>query len=72
MIIYLQFVGRKPGFPSSDFLIINKQLIQTSAAWYVDVDQAARDGIDVVSRRGGERRPRRCKLARSREMATAL
>ena len=41
MIIYLQFVRRKPGFPSSDLRIVNKQFIQTSAARYVDVDQAA-------------------------------
>ena len=44
MIICLLFVERKPGYPSCDLLILNKQLMQTGAARYVDVDQAARDG----------------------------
>ena len=38
MIICLHFVERKPGYPSYDLLM------QTGAARYVDVDQAARDG----------------------------
>ena len=41
MIICLHFVERKPGYPSCDLLIPNKQLMQTGAARYVDVDQAA-------------------------------
>ena len=41
MIICLHFVERKPGYPSCDLLILNKQLMQTGAARYVDVDQAA-------------------------------
>ena len=43
MIICLHFVERKPGYPSCDLLILNKQLMQTGAARYVDVDQATRD-----------------------------
>ena len=40
MIICLHF-ERKPGYPSCDLLILNEQLMQTGAAWHVDVDQAA-------------------------------
>ena len=32
MIIFLQVVGRKPGFPSSDLLIFNNPLRQTGVA----------------------------------------
>ncbi|EMS55637.1 hypothetical protein TRIUR3_32503 [Triticum urartu] len=35
---------KKPGYPSSDLLILNKQFMQTDAARCVDVDQTARDG----------------------------
>ena len=44
MIICLQFCWKKkPGFPSSDLLILNNQLTQTGVARYVDIDQAARN-----------------------------
>ena len=64
MITCLQFVGRKLGYPSSDLLIHNKQLMQTGAARYVDVDQAARDGQ--------QRRPRLSKAAQTDEPAMVL
>ena len=35
---------KKPGYPSCDLFILNKQLMQTGASWRVDVDQAARNG----------------------------
>ena len=50
--------GRLPMF------ILNKQLMQTGAARYVDVDQAARDGQ--------RRRPRISKAAQTDESAATL
>ena len=71
MIIFLQVVGRKPGFPSSDLLILKKELMQTGAAWCADVDQVARNGR---KRRPQHQRwlrqmnrPRCCKPARMGE-----
>ena len=76
MIIFLHFAKRKPGYPSYDFLILNKQLMQIGAARYVDVDQATRDGRQrrpqLQRRHSQMSRPRHCKPTRSRETATAL
>ena len=49
MIICLLFVERKPGYPSCDLLILNKQLMQTGAARCVDVDQATRRTKKMIS-----------------------
>ena len=55
MILCLHFVERIPGYPGCDLL--NKQLMQTGAARYADVDQAAKaDGKDDLSIRGGSDR----------------
>ena len=53
--------------------ILNKQLMQTGAARYVDVDQAARDGRPQHQRQLGQmNRPRHCKLVRTGKIGTGV
>ena len=58
MTIFLQAVGRKPGFPSSDLLIFNNPLMQTNAVPGVSMLTRPReaDGKDDLSIRGGSDR----------------
>lgn len=54
----------------------NKQLMQTGAARYVDVDQAVRDGqqrrLQLQRQLGQMSRPRHCKLVRRGEIGTGV